>query len=226
MSQQGSKGFGFGFKFTGKLKQSKTIPNKFNETQESDNVTDFVTSIDNKEIKSTAPEVKEKKELVIPLIVENKYKRRKKDDEEKSNQKNGEVIEETNDKNDLDSLARNELLKEAQGFDKKEEKTSSRRVIPLISTMMKNRIPEEYENKEKVDTSLRPDEPTIDDYQSVPVEEFGLAMLRGMGWKPDQSGQPKIIQPKIRLRGLGLGAELTSKQIESKYSKEKTREKK
>lgn len=23
---------------------------------------------------------------------------------------------------------------------------------------------------------------TLDDYESVPVQEFGLAMLRGMGW--------------------------------------------
>lgn len=26
-------------------------------------------------------------------------------------------------------------------------------------------------------------EPTIDDYESVPISDYGLAMLRGMGWK-------------------------------------------
>ena len=33
-------------------------------------------------------------------------------------------------------------------------------------------------------------EPTMDDYKAIPVEEFGLAMLRGMGWK-DQDAKPE-----------------------------------
>lgn len=28
---------------------------------------------------------------------------------------------------------------------------------------------------------------TLDDYDAVPVQEFGLAMLRGMGWTPGQA---------------------------------------
>ncbi|KAK9467814.1 DExH-box splicing factor binding site-domain-containing protein [Lipomyces arxii] len=35
----------------------------------------------------------------------------------------------------------------------------------------------------KADVESRPDEPTLEDYEHVPVEEFGLALLRGMGWK-------------------------------------------
>lgn len=27
---------------------------------------------------------------------------------------------------------------------------------------------------------------TLEDYESIPVNQFGLAMLRGMGWKPDE----------------------------------------
>lgn len=26
-------------------------------------------------------------------------------------------------------------------------------------------------------------EPTLDDYESVPISDYGMAMLRGMGWK-------------------------------------------
>lgn len=26
-------------------------------------------------------------------------------------------------------------------------------------------------------------EPTIEDYENVPISDYGLAMLRGMGWK-------------------------------------------
>ncbi|KAK9325783.1 DExH-box splicing factor binding site-domain-containing protein [Lipomyces orientalis] len=35
----------------------------------------------------------------------------------------------------------------------------------------------------KLDILSRPDEPTLQDYETVPVEEFGFALLRGMGWK-------------------------------------------
>ena len=27
---------------------------------------------------------------------------------------------------------------------------------------------------------------TLDDYDSIPVEEYGMAMLRGMGWKASE----------------------------------------
>ncbi|KAF9110717.1 hypothetical protein BGX27_005979 [Mortierella sp. AM989] len=33
-----------------------------------------------------------------------------------------------------------------------------------------------------------PDEATLDDYEKVPVEEFGAALLRGMGWNGDIKG--------------------------------------
>ncbi|KAF9586008.1 hypothetical protein BGW38_010474 [Lunasporangiospora selenospora] len=33
-----------------------------------------------------------------------------------------------------------------------------------------------------------PDEATLEDYDNVPVEEFGAALLRGMGWKDDAKG--------------------------------------
>lgn len=33
-----------------------------------------------------------------------------------------------------------------------------------------------------------PDEASLDDYDNVPVEEFGAALLRGMGWNGDLKG--------------------------------------
>ncbi|KAI8604515.1 DExH-box splicing factor binding site-domain-containing protein [Dissophora ornata] len=33
-----------------------------------------------------------------------------------------------------------------------------------------------------------PDEATLEDYEKVPVEEFGAALLRGMGWSGDMEG--------------------------------------
>lgn len=37
----------------------------------------------------------------------------------------------------------------------------------------------------KQDVEELPDVATLDDYERVPVSQFGAAMLRGMGWKPD-----------------------------------------
>lgn len=47
-------------------------------------------------------------------------------------------------------------------------------------------------------------EPTFEDYIETPVEEFGLAMLRGMGWKECEGGV-KPVEPYIRPKGAGLG---------------------
>ncbi|KAM8793674.1 G-patch domain and KOW motifs-containing protein [Eudromia elegans] len=56
--------------------------------------------------------------------------------------------------------------------------------------------------------------PGPQDYAAVPVAAFGLALLRGMGWR---QGQPigktfarvvKPLEPRLRPRGLGLGASL------------------
>lgn len=49
------------------------------------------------------------------------------------------------------------------------------------------------------------------DYDNVPVTEFGLAMLRGMGWEPGKGigKKQKVVEyrePELRPRGLGLGA--------------------
>lgn len=62
------------------------------------------------------------------------------------------------------------------------------------------------------DVGTRPDEPTLHDYQSMPVEEFGAAMLRGMGWKEgmgagkQRNGPAQAPEVKRRAALLGLGA--------------------
>ncbi|XP_020859803.1 G-patch domain and KOW motifs-containing protein [Phascolarctos cinereus] len=52
------------------------------------------------------------------------------------------------------------------------------------------------------------------DYEAVPVEAYGLAMLRGMGWRPGEGiGRTfkQVVKPRenpLRPKGLGLGASL------------------
>ncbi|KAG0344092.1 hypothetical protein BG004_004753 [Podila humilis] len=50
-----------------------------------------------------------------------------------------------------------------------------------------------------------PDEATLEDYEKVPVEEFGAALLRGMGWTGDAKGS-EAIEFNRRPALLGLGA--------------------
>lgn len=56
-------------------------------------------------------------------------------------------------------------------------------------------------------------ESTIDDYDSIPIQQFGLAMLRGMGWvDPPPVAKKKGIAlvddaPFMRPKGMGLGAD-------------------
>lgn len=62
----------------------------------------------------------------------------------------------------------------------------------------------------------------MEDYDTVPVSEFGAAMLRGMGWMKGQAigGTNKGLTVPIefipRSQGLGLGAERISNDIEKK----------
>lgn len=48
-----------------------------------------------------------------------------------------------------------------------------------------------------------PDVSTLEDYERVPVEEFGAALLRGMGWKGDKKEGPKEVKRRQNLLGLG-----------------------
>ncbi|KAF7362129.1 Pre-mRNA-splicing factor spp2 [Mycena venus] len=65
----------------------------------------------------------------------------------------------------------------------------------------------------KQDVDELPDAATLDDYNRVPVEQFGLALLRGMGWKEGTAASRKpgkgLIQPYLpeaRPALLGIGA--------------------
>ncbi|KAF8337580.1 DExH-box splicing factor binding site-domain-containing protein, partial [Cantharellus anzutake] len=62
------------------------------------------------------------------------------------------------------------------------------------------------------DVVTLPDSATLDDYQRVPVDQFGAALLRGMGWKEGTSasrtrtGPVEPYLPEARPALLGIGA--------------------
>ena len=47
-------------------------------------------------------------------------------------------------------------------------------------------------------------EPTLENYVDIPVEEFGLAMVKGMNWSEDDP-DVKPIESSLRPKGAGLG---------------------
>ncbi|BBN10621.1 G patch domain and KOW motifs-containing protein [Marchantia polymorpha subsp. ruderalis] len=78
------------------------------------------------------------------------------------------------------------------------------------------------EQRLKKDLTLLPDEADLDAYEEMPVEDFGEAMLRGMGWekgKPIGRNSKDVIVPVeyVRRSGrTGLGADSAPKEVSSK----------
>ncbi|KAF7722167.1 hypothetical protein EC973_003645 [Apophysomyces ossiformis] len=71
----------------------------------------------------------------------------------------------------LEEEAMAEIIREASTTGEPEEKRST-----LV-------IPANEVEAFREDVRHRPDEPTIDAYEKIPVHEFGAALLRGLGWK-------------------------------------------
>ncbi|NWV25319.1 GPKOW protein, partial [Origma solitaria] len=99
----------------------------------------------------------------------------------------------------VEAEALQELLREARQSQEQPERGSG----PAVSIPLQ--LPDE-------DVATGPP-PTPEDYEAVPVGQFGLAMLRGMGWRQGQGiGRtfPRVVPPlehRPRPRGLGVGAE-------------------
>ena len=87
------------------------------------------------------------------------------------------------------------------------EKPKSALVLPAVVT-------EEQAFKRDYDSA--PDMATLEEYEAVPVEEFGAAFLRGMGWKDgeqigrrraEQTSKPRLLERRPALLGIGAKEE-------------------
>jgi len=84
-----------------------------------------------------------------------------------------------------------------------------------------------------LDEDLMGDEPDADDYEEVPIEAFGAAMLRGMGWAPGVGvGRTnKLVVPEVDLNAghngrLGLGADASTLALKNALAKQEAAKKK
>lgn len=106
---------------------------------------------------------------------------------------------------------------------KEEEETEDQRALRAILAVANGELPESVidiiptpmseGDAYKQDVEELPDAATLDDYNRVPIEQFGLALLRGMGWKEGTAASRKpgkgLVQPYLpeaRPALLGIGA--------------------
>lgn len=228
---------GFSFKMATKAKSKvTTVASRLegDDGRECES-TEFVTSIDDCKIQSTIPVI-EKGDLVIPLIKNNNWRLAKmkqkyseieswatEDDGPKTVPKptvsagrsNGQPKTEViNLEETIEDIAKRELIADANRDNEEWDNRGSKSNTKVIPIFLENAVPGGIEGEDNFDVSARADDPTAEDYERVPVQEFGLAMLRGMGWKPEASDGKKFVAPievVIRPKGLGLGAEVPMK---------------
>lgn len=197
------------FGFSKKIEKKEILKSAVAEKEkEEDTTIDYVTSVDNKTLKGTKPE-KEKKEYMIPLIKQNKWRR----EDILKKEKGGDQPLKGKDAEEDEALK--EILEDAarknEAWDEQGKADNSDLHIPLL---MQNKVPEGFETDDKLDVSLRPSEPDEADYDEIPIEQYGMAMLRGMGWKDGEGigKHKKNVAPVIatlRPKGLGLGADIS-----------------
>jgi G patch domain/KOW motif-containing protein len=188
--------------------KSKPKPNPLIQRQEikpKENV-EYITSFDKNEKKT---EGENPPELVIPVKTNYTVAERilaKKRNQDESTLEDGENsvskasgVDENAEKPStivdeavsIESLAIQELLDDSKKLSQKSNPTLA---IPMNETEQQDAAPNNV------------------DYDSVPVSQFGYAMLRGMGWAPGKGIGKKqkvveVVDLTLRPRSLGLGAD-------------------
>lgn len=167
---------------------------------------DFLKTVEDRELQSVKP-TEAPKELVIPLI-QNGHRR----------QPLGQMTEPSTDTEALvDGVLSQAVIELIEESKKSLEERENAGVDPALAIPMiqKGCTP----NREGADSEPQAETvPEEADYEAVPVEAYGLAMLRGMGWKPGEGiGRTfnQVVKPRVnslRPKGLGLGADLTEAQ--------------
>ncbi|XP_060230570.1 G-patch domain and KOW motifs-containing protein isoform X1 [Meriones unguiculatus] len=165
---------------------------------------DFLTTVEGRELQSVNPP-EAPKELVIPLIQNGSRRQPLPKNRKPSPETSAMLISDG-----VLSQAVKELIEESK---KSLEERENAGVDPTLAIPMiqKGCTPSGEGTEVEPQAETVPEEA---DYEAVPVEAYGLAMLRGMGWKPGKgigNTFSQVVKPQvnsIRPKGLGLGANL------------------
>ncbi|XP_038604266.1 G-patch domain and KOW motifs-containing protein [Tachyglossus aculeatus] len=176
------------------------------EEEEEEEEKDFLKAVERNQLQSVKP-VETPKELIIPLIKSNQWRK----------PAPAPAVQKGSKPPPPEDGVLTQAVKEIIEESKKslEERENGPQVDPnlAIPLLMQNRVPDGFEDGDKVDVSLRPESATEADYEVVPVEAYGIAMLRGMGWKAGEGigrtfkQDVKPQENQLRPKGLGLGAD-------------------
>eukprot|EP00048_Salpingoeca_helianthica_P012250 m.176872 g.176872 ORF g.176872 m.176872 type:complete len:536 (+) comp15345_c5_seq27:1032-2639(+) len=186
------------------------------EEEEEAKPTDYVTSFEDNVVNSSI-----KEEVKGPLVIPCRETVNAKANLASAGAANPAPTESTSSalpqEKTLEQEAIEAILKEVSG----ETSSDKAKALDTIPLLMRNRLPnmDGARTEDEVfrrDVVQRPDEASLAEYESTPIEQFGAAMLRGMGWKDGEAigGINKgLLQPVefvARPLGLGLGAQRDS----------------
>ncbi|XP_011869356.1 PREDICTED: G patch domain and KOW motifs-containing protein [Vollenhovia emeryi] len=192
---------------------------------------DYIECLDEKAIKVIGKEEKKEEPLIIPLLESNTWRDRiiSKIDASKSKTSNDatqgvKIKQEPNQVSNGDLTSADKAISLLNVQVKTELPTESK-TLTLDEQAAKEIIEDlkstEINHDESHDITLSvvkgqdlngAEESTLEDYEKVPLNIFGSAMLRGMGWKPGEGigKNPKLVTsvvPELRPMGMGLGAD-------------------
>lgn len=172
---------------------------------------EYIECLDDKAIKVIGKEEEKTEPLVIPLLksktwhdrIINKinadiYKQKVKSKNDVSNIQeavsNIQIKIANQNENTLDEQAAKEIIEDLKSTEEKDKPNDL--TLPLVKEQNLNGA----------------EESVLEDYENVPIESFGTAMLRGMGWKSGEGigKNPKLVTTvvhEVRPAGMGLGAD-------------------
>jgi len=194
-----------------KMKLDEEVGEGDREVQQEED--DFINSISVKD--GISSKKKKNNDEIQPLVINlpqesaqhhdkirNKYKHlfvnnsttNEENNKEKNNfqNQNNNEKENNNNNNNHDHNNHNHTNGHAEDEEKKLEREAISELLtgelPILLRYRNADLDDVIDEKQKfqLDVSTRPNESTLDQYQKVPVSEFGLASLRGMGWEPGQ----------------------------------------
>lgn len=230
------KKISFGFsKFT---KKTQIVSSTLNQIKPEKNSVELIDCFEGKSIKLKNPVQPVDKILVIPL---QRHQETKLDFNSEDDSKRLDSVTSTvGDSDSRVNMKTNDpiekvLLTEIGNENKADLKSITNKILTLDEIAAKE-ILEDLNDKKNQDESriftvpltnnppAGENESSLEDYENIPVGDFGVAMLRGMGWAPGKGigKNEKLVTPSLptlRPKGMGLGADTVLKSsLETKPS--------
>lgn len=209
----------FSFGFSKVVKKPALIPAKPIETEQ----VEYIKCVEENTVKLVNEEANKPKPLpVIPMPPGSSVRDRileaiKAREEAKSGNQSRNKVEENGNKAEViegEKRESGENLKNSNGVETKPLTLDEMAAKELLESAKMDATEEKKPDLVITGTSddVTKKESTTDDYENMPIGDFGLAMLRGMGWDPKKGIglNEKVVvptAPQVRPKGMGLGAD-------------------